>query len=121
MQSTSLGRRTLTAVPGPSGASSGARRTQIRSDAMIPGPSERRERLLRRVGDCEERVELGQLEKGAEVVVEAGDAQFPALFPRLPGHGDECAEPGGIDVAGAGEVDHEPALAVRQPSGHQLL
>src|SRR5688500_19281621 len=50
------------------------RRTQRRSGAALPSSiSEARERLVRGGRDVEEGIELGQLEQGAEVVVEAGE------------------------------------------------
>src|SRR5690349_20332252 len=48
--------------------------------------SEGGQRRVARVGDVEERVELGELEEGAQVLVEVGQAQLAALLADLLRH-----------------------------------
>jgi hypothetical protein len=50
--------------------------------------------LLGRLGDGEERVQLGQLEEGAKIVVETREPQLAAGLPDPLGNGHESTEPG---------------------------
>src|SRR5215207_7103183 len=45
--------------------------------------SEARERAVARIRDLEQRVELGELEQGLQIVVEVGEPQLPALLTDL--------------------------------------
>ena len=71
--------------------------------------------------DLEQRVELGELEQGFQVVVEIRQPQLPALLANLLGERHEHAQPGAVDVAGLGEVDEELLLAALQLVEHLLL
>src|SRR5712692_804025 len=79
----------------------------VRRTSRRSGGLEGSVRLLRGAQDGKQRVELGELEEGLEVLVEAGEAQVPPLLADLLGQRDEHAQPRGVDVAGAGEVDDE--------------
>src|SRR6185312_13402599 len=92
-----------------------------RDDGIVGSRLEAREGLLGGLGDGEEGVELGELEQGAEVLVEAGEPKLTTRFADLLGDGDERAESGRIDVAGAGEIDEDAALARIDRALHQLL
>src|SRR5688500_1070289 len=98
------------------------RRTQRRSGAALPSSiSAARERLVRGGRDVEEGIELGQLEQGAEVVVEAGDPELTGLLANIPGETDQRPQAGGVGVSGLGEVDHELPLPPVESFLHQAL
>src|SRR5687767_10517246 len=59
----------------------------------------------------EERVELGQLEQGAQVLIQVGQTQLAPLLANLLRQADQDAEPRGIDVARIREIDQELARA----------
>src|SRR6185312_943558 len=82
---------------------------------------ERLERALARVGDLEERVELGELEQRLEVVVEIREPELPALLADFLGQGHEHAQPGTVDVSRLAEIDQELFLATLELVEHLLL
>src|SRR5262245_59302195 len=71
--------------------------------------------------DVEEGVELGELEKGPEVLVEILEEKLSAVLANLLGQRDEDAESGAVDVAGVGEVDDEAAPTSIDLVQHGLL
>ena len=62
--------------------------------------------------DPEERVELGQVEEAAKILVQVRQRQLATFRADLLGHGDQDAETGAVDVTGAREVDDELSLAL---------
>src|SRR5207302_3659201 len=88
------------------------------------GTSRRSEALQRPVagiGDLEQRVELGQLEKGLQVVVEIGETKLATLLADLLRERDQHSEAGAVDVAGLGEVDQKLAPAALELIENLLL
>ena len=86
------------------------------SEGVAAGRSPaRRDRRTSPVGvgldDPEERVELGQVEEAAKILVQVRQRQLATFRPDLLGDGDQHAEAGAVDVAGAREVDDELPLA----------
>src|SRR4051812_26205900 len=79
------------------------------------------EGLLWRLGNGEERIELRQLEQRAEIVIQAREAELAACLANPLGDGHECAQTGGIDVAGPRKIDEEAALASLQGGLDQVL
>src|SRR5688572_21087547 len=85
------------------------------------GTLEALESALARVRDLEEGVELRQLEKRLEVIVEIRESQLTALLTNLLRQRDEDAQPRAIDVSGLAEVDQELALPLLELVQHLLL
>src|SRR5207245_7496934 len=118
--------------PGRRNPGRSARRATSRSPFPAPPRGGRRgaaaqsrleggERLRRRLRDGEQRVQLGQLEQGLEILIQAGESQVAALLANLLRERDEDAQARGIDVAGAGEVDDELLGPAVQRLEHLLL
>src|SRR5262249_23613803 len=102
--SRSVGTRTeITASPSASsGPPPETRRTQSLS-GLRPA-SESGEGGSWGVSNVEQRVELGELEEGTEIFVQAGQAELAFRLANLAGKRDQHAETRGIDVPGVGEV-----------------
>src|SRR5688572_6469206 len=103
----------------------GVEATAFRRRAAPPRPPragtlEALESPLARVGDLEQRVELGQLEERLEIVIEIREAKLPALLANLLGERDENTEARAIDVSSLAEVDQELALPLLQLIEHLL-
>src|SRR5262249_30649663 len=99
----------------PSGGRRGADGTA--SDARLKAG----EGLLGRLGDGEERVELGELEERAEVFVEPGEPELAAGLADLLGEGYQRAKAGRVDVSRARKVDQEAPLAPVQRRLDEVL
>src|SRR5690242_4584720 len=112
-------RATSSTASATNARSDGTESTSSTSPASLPRrtaifTSEGGEGFGRRLRDGEQRIELGQLEEGLQILVQAGQAEVPALLPDLLGEGDEDAQSRRIDVARGREIDHEfPGAAVQ--------
>src|SRR5207249_4093497 len=84
-------------------------------------PLEGGDRLLGCLQDGEQRIQLGELEQRLEIFVEPRQSQIPALLADLLRERDQDAEAGGVDVAGAAEVDDELLGAALERVQHLLL
>src|SRR5262245_4268044 len=73
------------------------------------------------IAHAEENVELRQLEKRRQVLVEVCQAELPTLRADLPQEGDQHPDTGTVDIAGPTEVDEELALAALEFFEHKLL
>src|SRR5215470_6423819 len=100
IQPTSLGILSCTRVPKAAAPGAGVRRMQSWSGEVIA--SEVCERLLGRVGDGEQGIELGQLEERPKILVEAGESKLSTKLADPLGERDQRSEPGRVDVSGAG-------------------
>src|SRR5487761_2696157 len=61
----------------------------VTSASKGTGGSEAREGQVARLGDLEQRIQLGELEQRPQIVVERGQAQFPALLANPLGQGHQ--------------------------------
>src|SRR5438045_8871208 len=77
--------------------------------------------MLPCVGDLREGIQLRQLEKRLEIIVEVGETQLATLLPNLLRQGDEHAESRAVDIAGLAEVDEKFLLTLLELIEHFLL